>query len=258
MSAIAIGMCTTPDRVPDLAPGYDYLELSVSGTLIPLEDNATYAATLQELRALTPPIKAFNVFAPPQLRLVGPDVDWTKVEQYVTRAVSRAAELGGRTIVIGSGAARAVPEGFSRDKAWEQLARMINICADAAEPLGVTMAIEPLNHNETNLINSYLEGVKMAREIDRPGVRVLADLYHFEVDGEPLEDILQAPEWLAHVHVADTGRLYPGSGSYPLPRLFEILKDVSYRGGVSIECRWGDDLTGESARALDFLRSLAY
>jgi sugar phosphate isomerase/epimerase len=250
-------MCIAPDRVPDLAPGYDYLELTVSGTLIPLEDDAAYASRVPVLKALEPPVRAFNVFAPAQLGLVGPEVDWAQVQSYATRAITRAAELGGRTIVFGSGAARAIPEGYSRDLAWGQLVRFLRLCADIAEPLNVTMAIEPLNHTESNVINSYLEGVELARDVDRPAVRVLADIYHFEMDGEPLADILQAPEWLAHVHVADTNRYYPGSGQYPLPRLFEILHDVEYAGRVSIECSWGEDFTAQSAQALAFLRDLA-
>ena len=71
-----------------------------------------------------------------------------------------------------------------------------------------------------------------------------------------LDDIAKEPEWLAHVHLADTGRYYPGSGSYPLQRLFAILKDIGYHGMASVECRWGDDFTGESAKALEFLRKL--
>ena len=254
---IRIGICTKMEQVEELAPGYDYLELGVASALMPLEDDATYAPQGQQLAALRPPVRAFNSFVPAQVRLVGHDVDWGQVEVYARRSVERAITLGAQVIVFGSGGARAVPEGFSRALAWGQLVRFLNICADCAQPHALTIAIEPLNKGECNVINTYLEGVQLARDVSRDEVRVLADIYHFMMDGEPLDDILKEPEWLAHVHLADSHRRWPGSGSYPLERLFAILREIGYDGMASSECRWGEDYTGETARSLSFLRDLA-
>lgn len=254
---IPIGMCTGPDRVAELAPGYDHLELAVSSALVPLESDETYAPQGARLGALRPAVAVFNVFVSGQVKLVGDDVDWHQVEHYVERAVRRASDLGGKVIVFGSGGARTVPEGYSHALAWGQLVRFLNICADQAANQDVTIAIEPLNKGETNIINTYLEGVQLAKDVDRKEIRVLADIYHFVMEDEPLDDIEKEAEWLAHVHLADTGRHYPGSGSYPLEHLFAILKDTGYEGMTSVECRWGDDFADESAKALCFLRKLA-
>jgi sugar phosphate isomerase/epimerase len=252
---IAIGICVGLDRAAQVAPGYDHLELPVTSTLIPLEDDAAFAQRAKELRRLQPQVGAFNVFAPAQLKLVGPNVDWSAIESYVQRALARAGEMGARVVVVGSGGARAVPEGFSRVEAWHQLVHFFTLCARYAAQAGITIAIEPLNHRECNILNSYPEGVRMARDVDRAEVRVLADVYHFMVESESFDDIIEDPEWLAHVHVADTGRLYPGSGSWPLHRLFDILQEVGYMGMVSVECSWGDQFTAETGKALQFLRA---
>ncbi len=255
---IPIGMCINPDKVSELAPGYDYLELTVSGALNPLEDDATMAPRLASLKALQPPVRAFNVFVPGALRITGPEVDWDRLAGYVDRAVARAQALGGKIIVFGSGGARSIPEGFRRDEAWKQLVRFCNLCADRLEGSGVTLAIEPLNRKESNVLNTYLEGVRLAKDTNRPNeIKVLADIYHFMMDEEPLDDILQAPEWLAHVHLADSGRLNPGTGTYPLRRWFDILREVGYQGMASVECRFGDDYTKQTAESLAFLRPLA-
>jgi sugar phosphate isomerase/epimerase len=254
---MSIGMCLGHDQVAGLAPGYDYLEMTVSGALSPLEDDAAFAPKLAALQAMPgPPIRAFNVFLPGSLRVTGPEVDWPALSTYVGRAVDRAFALGGEIIVFGSGGARRIPDGFSRGKAWEQLVRFCSLCAQHLAGSGITLAIEPLNRNESNVINSYLEGVRLARDVNRPEVRVLADIYHFEMDGEPLEDIIHGADWLAHVHLADTGRLHPGSGEYPLARWFDILKFVGYQGMASVECRWGDDYAAQTAESLAFLRPL--
>ena len=256
-SSISIGMCTSVEKVTELAPGYDYLELAVSRALCPLQNDEWYAAQRATLSSLVPHVRAFNVFIPADIKLVGPSVDWDRVDAYVTSAVRRAGELGGQVIVFGSGGARRVPDGFSRALAWGQLVRFANLCADQADIHGVTIAIEPLNQSETNILNTYLEGVQLARDAGRDKVRVLADIYHFMMEGEPLEHIEAEPDWLAHVHLADTGRLFPGSGTYPLERLFALLKDIDYRGMASIECGWRGDYRDETLRALSFLRGLA-
>lgn len=255
--AIPIGMCLSPERSAELAPGYDYLELTVSGALNPLQDDQSFAPRMAELRALRPPVRAFNVFVPGSIRLTGAGVDWDAASRYVDVAARRAQALGGRIIVFGSGGARNVPEGYPRTEAWDQLVRFCTICADRLEGTDVTLAIEPLNHTESNVINTYLEGVQLAGDVGRGKVKVLADIYHFMMDEEPLNDILQAPEWLAHVHLADSGRRYPGSGTYPLQRWFDILHEVDYQGMASVECRWGEDYRRESAESLEFLRRLA-
>lgn len=256
-ASIRIGICAPPERVSEIAPGYDYLELGVSSALAPLQSDKEYALREHQLATLTPHVRAFNGFVPAQVKLVGEGVNWGQVTTYVERAVRRAAALGGQTIVFGSGGARSVPEGYPRALAWGQLVRFLNECADQAAVHGVTIAIEPLNHSETNIINTYPEAVQLARDVGRKEIRVLADIYHFMMDAEPLDDIAEAPEWLTHVHLADTGRHFPGSGAYPIERLFAILKDIDYVGGASIECRWGEDFHGETARALAFLRTLA-
>jgi len=255
--SIPIGICVSPERVPQIAPGYDFIELAASSTLVPLEDDGAFAKIKPELAALQPPIRAFNVFIAPQLKLVGPDVNWQQVSLYVRRALRRASDLGGEVIVFGSGGARMVPAGFSRADAWKQLVHFLELCSNEAAEYGIQIAIEPLNRGETNIINTYREAVALARDVGRDEIRVLADIYHFMVENEPLEDIAAEPDWLAHVHLADTGRKYPGSGMYPLERLFAILHDIEYAGRVSVECGWGDDFSDESARALHFLRSLA-
>ena len=253
---IQVGICIAPDRIAQLAPGYDFCEPAV-GELQAQGSAEAFAPIAERMARLVPHVRALNCFIPADYKIVGPDVAWDLLETYATTAIARAAQVGANTIVFGSGGARRIPDGFSRAKAWGQLVRFTDMCGQCAAEHGLVISIEPLNHTECNVINSYLEGVALAKDVDRPrSVRVLADIYHFMMDGEPLDDILQEPDWLSHVHLADTDRRFPGSGSYPLERLFGILNEIGYRGKVSIEFSWGDDLADESARALSFLRGL--
>ena len=253
---IRLGVCVTPDVAAQVTPGYDFVELPVPSALAPLQDDASYQRIRSDLPSLAPPVEVCNAFVPADVHLVGPSVDWGLVETYARRTGERAAALGVSLVGFGSGGARRVPEHFSRAIAWGQLVRFLNLCADYCQPRGVTVAIEPVNMQDANFINSYGEAVQLARDVAREGVKVEADIHHYMMDGRPLDDIRDAPEWLAHVHLADTGRLRPGTGTYPLEQLIRILKDVGYEGRASIECRWGNGLAEETARSLAFLREL--
>jgi len=254
---IPIGMCGTLEQFESLAPGYDYVEPRVAQTLSPLEDDADVAARLEALRLLTPPVRAFNIFVPDTVRLTGPAVDWGVVSVYVQRALERAASVGGEVIVFGSGGARRVPDGFSLDEAWRQLVRFLGICAEHAERHGITIAIEPLY--SSNIVTTYLQAADMARQVGSPTIRVVADIIHFHRVDEPLEDILRAPEYCAHVHLSDTERRPPNPADPggAVARLFQILREIEYRRLASIEASWGAEYPAETAAALAYLRELA-
>jgi len=254
---IPIGMCGSMEQFALLAPGYDYVEPMLARTLSPLEDDAAVAGRLAELRALRPPVRAFNIFVPEAVPLTGPAVDWDRVGIYVGRAIPRAASVGARVIVFGSAGARRVPDGFPYREAWEQLVRFLHLCADQASLYGITIAIEPVY--SSNIITSYLEAADLAREVGREEVRVVADIIHFWKVDEPLEDIYKAPEYVAHVHLSDTERRAPGPEEPhgAVRRLFEILRDIGYTGMASVEANFGPDYARESAAALAYLRELA-
>jgi sugar phosphate isomerase/epimerase len=247
------GVCAPLEEAAFLKDaGYDYIELTVV-SLMPEKSDEECGEILRRAAASPLPAEAFNVFLPGDLKITGPEVDEGRVERYLRSSLKRVADLGGRVVVFGSGGARRVPDGFPQERAWEQLRGFLHKAADCAEEFGVVLAIEPLNTKECNIINSVSEAVRLSDEVNRPSVKVLADMFHMVVDGEPLESVTVAGNRLAHVHVADTDRLYPGSGRNDFRAFFRALKSIGYDARVSIECRWGD-FKAEAPKALEFLR----
>lgn len=247
------GCCASIDNAEAVhRAGFDYLEAGVT-LLIPDEDDASFAPILAKYRASPIPVAAFNLFLPRDLKIVGPEIDPARMERYVSRALARMQAIGAAIAVIGSGGSRNVPEDFSRDEATVQIVRFLELVADAADQTDVTIAIEPLNRKELNIINSVAEGVQFARQVNRPSIRVLADFYHMDEDSEPLTEISANQDWLAHIHVADTGRLAPGTGQYPYTEFADQLRQAGYDGMVSVECSW-KDFEAEAAPSLAFLR----
>jgi sugar phosphate isomerase/epimerase len=255
------GVCAGLSKAAVVAQiGWDYIELGVAGELVPeTQDLAAWAEKKAALLALPLPCETFNLFVPGKLKITGPEVNQAALTNYVHTALARAAEVGGKIIVFGSGGARQLPEDQSwrTEQAHAQLLWFLNQCADAYEKTGVVVAIEPLNRSECNLLNTVAEGAALAREVNRPGVQNLADTYHMERNGdEPLSEILASADCLAHVHTADTGRRAPGTGSYDHTALFAMLKDAGYEAHVSIECNFTEGtLEAELEIALAHLKA---
>lgn len=231
--------------------GYDFIELPLAP--LGLEDRETFAASKQAVRHSPLATSAFNVFFPKDIRVVGPEVDVARVRSYLGRAAELLSEARAQVVVLGSGWARNAPNGWERARAEEQWLEALSWCADALEGTGVTLVIEPLNRKESNIVNSVEEGVRFAERINRPEIRVLADLYHMNEEQEPLETLKANALWLAHIHLADTGRKNPGTGSFDYDRLFGYLREIGYEGMISAECKV-ERLEADARHSLNFLR----
>ena len=69
---------------------------------------------------------------------------------------------------------------------------------------------------------------------------------------EPLENIVTYRDRLAHFHLADTGRRWPGSGQYDYSTFFRQVKAAGYDGRMSLECSF-DNFPSNIETALAFL-----
>jgi len=233
--------------------GYDYIEMPLS-SIMALTDKEYFQ--LKE-RVLNSGIKceACNNFFPPDMRLTGPEVDMGKIKNYLEKAFERASELGVEIIVFGSGPAKYVPEGFSMERAWQQLVALLRITHDLVEPYGITIVIEPLRKYECNIVNTLREGLKLAKEVHRDTIKCLVDLYHLDVEKEEPSAILEAGEYLRHVHFAmPKGRVYPKDfGEYDYKPFIENLKKINYQHRLSVEA-YSNNFNEEAIASLNLLK----
>jgi sugar phosphate isomerase/epimerase len=235
--------------------GYDYIELSLAH-LAALTD-AEFDAVCRRVAAAGLTCEACNNFFPRAVRLTGSEVNWDGVGEYIHHAVSRAAALGVQVIVFGSSAAKNVPEGFPMVEAWKQITRVLHLAAGEAGPRGITIAIEPLNRGESNILHTVAEGLAMVRRVKRPEVQVLADYYHMALERENLAILREAGPALRHVHFARVaGRTFPTGPDPDFPAFFEALTHAGYDGRVSVE-GFTTNFYEDAAASLAVLRGLA-
>lgn len=248
-----LGCCIDASFLPDILPsGYDFAELQCK-TTVPESETDVWHENRDKLLSYGVPIEAFNVLLPRNLAVVGPNVQMEPMQGYLERVFERMAELGGKHVSFGSGGARNVPVGFDWDRADEQLKSFITVLGQLGEKHNITVNIEFLNRKETNTINTLESAASYAERVNHPSVKILADFYHIDEEHLPIDTLEKVSQWIGYVHVADTGRLYPGSGQYPYDEFFRTLGKIGYDGPVSVECRW-EDTREEMKLAAAFLR----
>jgi sugar phosphate isomerase/epimerase len=257
---LLFGLCAGTDKAEKLkAVGYDFIEGGVGGTFKPEMPDADYAPELAKLKASALPIRSCNGFIPGKFRLTGPETTHDAALEYAVKACQRADALGVPFIVLGSGGARKVPDGFDAAKGKAQFIEFCQKLGDRIKDLKVTIVLEPLNKGETNLLNSVAEGVEYVDAIQRPRIQLLADFYHMLKESESPDSIRKAGARLRHCHIAELeGRKAPGTKGEDLSAFFKALKDIGYAGGVSVEGNWPkENLDAAWKKALDTMRQQA-
>lgn len=105
-----------------------------------------------------------------------------------------------------------------------------------AETKGTVLIYEPLNRYETNLCNSIADGVDLLSGIDSPNVKLLADLFHMNIEEHDVAGALRyGGEHIGHVHFVDSNRFACGMGHTDFGPIAAALKDINYDGYISAE-----------------------
>ncbi len=252
---IQVGVCTGLDKLDAAqAAGFDYAEISVSRLAALPEDE--FQSFLQHLGKLHIPVPAANSFLPADIKIVGPEADPARQLEYVSKAFGRLKKVGVSVVVFGSGGARRVPEGYPREDAFRQLVDFCRSTARPARDSGIVVAVEPLRHQETNIINTVQEGLKLVQAVDLPEIKLLVDYYHLAVENENPAILLEAAKYIVHTHIANPqGRVYPLSmDESGYAGFFENLCKIGYARRISVEAST-PDFAAQAPRTIALLRS---
>jgi sugar phosphate isomerase/epimerase len=236
------------------AAGYSFVEENARGFLVPAEADSVFEQKLSLLKESKLPLEACNSFLPGNLKCVGPAPVHEEILKFGETTFRRARMAGIKTIVFGSGGARAIPEGFSREEARQQFISLCKQLAPIAKKYDVIISLEPLNTKECNFINSVAEGGEIVQEVNHDNFRLLADIYHMLMENESPSNIIKYGHLLYHTHIAEkTGRSAPGVNNEDFTQYFKALKEVKYEGRMAIECTW-KNLEEQASGALLFMR----
>lgn len=146
-----------------------------------------------------------------------------------------------------------------------QTARVIDVmrrAADLVAPHGLAMVMEPLNTRTNHpgvYMQSIAQGFAVARGVNSPGVKILADLYHEQIQSGNLIPAMEMC-WseIGYIQFGDNpGRKEPGSGEIHYANIVKWLRAKRYAGvigmehGNSIDGRAGEDRLIAAYREID-------
>jgi sugar phosphate isomerase/epimerase len=247
---VSIGVCTS-DVAGAVKCGFDYIEPAAAEIAGISEERFGQFAN----QVLASPVRcrAFNSFIRrPDLKVVGNNVSLPAISEYLEACLARCRRLGAAVVVWGSAGSRNVPEGFARERAREQIMEFLRLAGDIARQHEIVIAIEPLRHQESNILNTGAEALEMVRRVKHPNVRMIIDYFHLREENEDPRIVETAKHEIVHLHFANPhGRLWPHDLDEDdhYSAFFRYLKKTGYSGGVSIEGEGSFEKDGAASRA---------
>jgi D-psicose/D-tagatose/L-ribulose 3-epimerase len=248
------------DHLNDLSQiGFDYVEPTVTSVMALSE--ADFAALRAKNDAGRIHVESMNVLLPGDLKVVGPDVDHSKLDPYIQQGLARANALGTKIVVFGSGGARKVPDGFSQDQAWKQLVEFLQLMGNEIDKhnYGFVIGIEALRKQESNIINTTADAYRLAVASGHPKINIICDFFHLASENEDPKILHTVKDRLVHLHFANecNNRSFPREvnecpGYAPY---FKNLQEIGYQGRISIEAGTKDFVT-DAPVALGVLHKL--
>lgn len=175
--------------------------------------------------------------------------------QYVHGLIDLCADLGdGGVMVFGSPKQRSSTGGLSPAEAKKYFVEGLAGLAEHAAQRGVTVLVEALSPNQTDVVTSLAEAVEVVNTINHPAIRTMFDTHNAVAETEPHDVLVDRYfDLIRHVHVNEMDGRRPGLGDYDFKPVLRVLQRRNYQGWVSLEAF---DFTGGPDKVVE--ESLRY
>ncbi|NHN34951.1 sugar phosphate isomerase/epimerase [Paenibacillus sp. S3N08] len=155
---------------------------------------------------------------------------------YIKQCVDFAASIGAKGISV-------TPTANMKIHAEADLETELNWAVEGireaglyAGEHGVSLALEAWNRYETYLINRLEQSLALVNQINLPNVGCMGDTYHMNIEETDIAEAFRnVGDKLAYVHFADSNRAAPGRGHIDFRPIAQALKDINYKGFISME-----------------------
>jgi hydroxypyruvate isomerase len=134
-----------------------------------------------------------------------------------------------------------MPAGVSLTTATAVYAANLAWAAEQAQPAGVRLVIESINHRDMPgyFLNTQAQGAAIIEAIGRDRLGLQFDVYHVQItEGDITKRMEQFMPIIAHMQIADVpARNEPGTGEIGWPFVFRRMDALGYQGWVGCEYR---------------------
>lgn len=173
---------------------------------------------------------------------------------YLRYAADCAAGLGARIVggpltgnpLVFAGRPPAPVEETERLARKERCVTGLRQAGDHARAAGITLAVEPLNRFESDVLCTTTQALELLDAVDHPAVGLMLDTFHMHMEEASIpEAILQAGKRTVHFQANENHRGFLGTGSTDWVAVCRALDQVGYQGPISLEpFRRNDDRFG--------------
>ena len=188
----------------------------------------------------------------PAIRKTGAD--------YIRESIRFTEKAGGAVfagpVYSAVGKTRLVPD-EQKKREWAWCVGILRELGKAAKDAGVTIAIEPLNRFETDMINLADQAVRLVRDVDSPAYKIHIDTFHSNIEEKSIPDTIRkvGKGMLGHFHACENDRGIPGTGHVDWTGVRDALRAIEYDGAAVIKSFTPG--TVEIAKAASIWRPLA-
>lgn len=156
--------------------------------------------------------------------------------------VQLAADIGAQTVTVVTGGRG----GHTKNHSNKMLLSALGHLAEAAQAVGVQLAIEPMHAgcaNNWSFLNTIPQCLEVISQIDNPHLGLVFDCYHLAQDAgsliwleaiAPHIRLVQLGD-ARHAPIGEQNRCLLGQGRVPLPQIVSKLQTFGYRGFYEIE-----------------------
>ena len=196
--------------------------------------------------------------SPKGLHVSGPDAGLRQRSwEHIRHLMDLCADLGtGGVMVFGSPHQRSTTGGLTRGEATRNFIDGLAGVEPHAAERQVTVLVEALPANQSDVVETLDEAVAVVREIGSPYIQTIFDV-HNAID-EKLPDAALVEryfDYIRHVHVNELDGRHCGAGDYDYKPVLEVLRRRNYAGWVSLEAfdftPGAERLANESLRHLE-------
>jgi D-psicose/D-tagatose/L-ribulose 3-epimerase len=180
-----------------------------------------------------------------------------KAEAFLLRALEVAHALGSSTLSGVTYASIGYTSGAPpAEQEYANIAKALRPVARRAAEHGMTLGLEPCNRYETHLLNTAEQAVRLIERIGEPNVMIHLDTYHMNIEEKGFgHGIRAAGKHLRYIHLSESDRGVPGTGTVDWDATFKALAETGFDGDMVIESFV--TLPPEIARALSVWRPVA-
>lgn len=171
------------------------------------------------------------------VQLFGMPVEQGNMVAYLNDLVDLAVDLKSRVMVLGSPTVRDKGN-YEYDEAIAIAAEVLRKPAEYAAAMGIKILIEPLTKQETNFINTHVDGLNLVEAVDSNGFGLHLDAKSIADEQTSLEKIiLDCKGKIEHFHINDPCLEKIGMMADYHLEIGAMLKRIKYDHYISIEMK---------------------